>query len=856
MDLVKLQLSRPNLEYLDFLQEGWRLEHENVHDKSSNYTLKGVVYNEMKGAFSENSSIFGESLLNSILPSHTYGFVSGGSPLNIPSLTHQNLIDFHAKYYHPSNARIFAYGNLNLEKTLDYIDGEYLSTYSPIDNAYSRIPNESRWLEERKVHVVSRFDSLGSPIEKQNQIAIALLMADITDIYETFTLAILSELLIKGPNSPFYKNLIELNFSGGYNSTTGYESQVKDTFFAVGLQDLKVDEFSRFEEIFDSTVKEVIANGFQADHIESVLHNIELSLKHQSPSFGMKLLFNCTSLWNHDGDVVSSLEVSKLIAKLRKNLSENPRYLQGKMEQYFSDNKHKLTLTMSPDENYETNMKVAEKRILDSKVKDLTPELKEEIYNNGVALEKSQKAPIDNINLLPCLSLKDVEKHPDRYISNKTTVSGVETFQFPAQTNEISYLKCLFNGQTLTKDEILLIPLFCDVISDMGTKNYNYKDFDKLVTSKISGFSFKLHFAENVKDAKTFDLGVLMSAHCLDKNVVTLFDLCNELLNNFSITDVDRVKMLIENYLSNLSVGITGSGHMYAMQSAAGLVTDSAALKSKLSGIEHIDFMRRLVQSTSTEAIMEQLVTIGKKLFQQGNLKAGLNSGENQLVEFSQSFDKLVKSLPKSTQEASKINKSVHLLQPKCQHHVMNIPVNYCAKAFMTVPYSHPDHPKLKILAKFLSAKYFLPVVREQNGAYGAGANVGSDGIFRFFSYRDPHSVKTFEAFDNTYQWVKENSKELNDQSLFEAKLGVLQQLDAPIAPGSVGSDLFLHGLTQDQTQNYRKIVLDTTLEAVNGMVEKYFKEKPVNYGKCLLGPENEVLKNDSEKWEEVKTGA
>lgn len=190
----------------------------------------------MKGAFSENSSIFGESLLNNILPSHTYGYISGGHPLDIPKLTHQNLIDFHAKYYHPSNARIYAYGNLNLEKTLDYIDGEYLSTYKPIDNAYSRIPNEPRWAEDRKVHVVSRFDSMGSPIEKQNQIAIALLMADITDIYETFTLAILSELLIKGPNSPFYKNLIEPNFSGGYNSTTGYESQVKDTFFAVGLQ--------------------------------------------------------------------------------------------------------------------------------------------------------------------------------------------------------------------------------------------------------------------------------------------------------------------------------------------------------------------------------------------------------------------------------------------------------------------------------------------------------------------------------------------------------------------------------------------------------------------------------------------
>lgn len=161
---------KPNLKYLDFLQEGWRLEHSNLKDKNSEYVLKGVVYNEMKGAFSENSSIFSEELLNNILPDHTYGFVSGGNPLDIPKLTHKDLVEFHRKYYHPSNSRFFSYGTFNPEKSMSYVNENYLQHYEGIDDSYSRIPSQHRWQEPRHVHTSSRFDNMGAPFERQNQI--------------------------------------------------------------------------------------------------------------------------------------------------------------------------------------------------------------------------------------------------------------------------------------------------------------------------------------------------------------------------------------------------------------------------------------------------------------------------------------------------------------------------------------------------------------------------------------------------------------------------------------------------------------------------------------------------------------
>ncbi|XP_034477078.1 presequence protease, mitochondrial-like [Drosophila innubila] len=838
---------RPNLAHLDFLQEGWRLEHKDVQNRDSEIIIKGVVYNEMKGAFSENSQVFTQNLLNNMLPSHTYGYVSGGNPLEIPKLTHTDLVEFHRKYYHPSNARIFCYGSFDLEKTLAFVDKEYLSHHECIDNAYSCIPPQERWSQPRNVHIPSRLDCMGASFDRQNQIAIGLLMCDINDIQESFELNVLSEVMIRGPNSAFYKSLIEPNFSGGYNQSTGFSADCKDTYFVVGLQDLKVEDFKKFNELFDQTVHKTIEEGFESQHIKSVLHNLELSLKHQSPHFGNALLFNSTALWNHEGDVVSNLRVSEMIATLRQRLNDNKNYLQEKVKQYFTNNTHKLTLTMSPDELYEDNFKQAEAEMLKQKVSALDSKKLDLIYENGIKLETSQKST-ESSDILPCLSLTDVKEPPKLPKITMKSIQNVPTQLCKVPTNEITYLKCLFNITGLSREEVMLVPLFCNVINEMGTSNHDFREFDKLVLSKTAGIDFKLNFVENVKDAKTYRLGLMMTTHALDKNVTDMFCLSEELLLNFQLEDTSRLKMLIENYISNISVGIASSGHLYAMLSSAGLVTDAAQLKSLLSGVDHIDFMKKYVQQNSTENIRDMLKNIGTKVFSKSNMRAAINSSDAYQSTALEKYTKFVEKLPVLGEMKSDIK--LNMLEPSLQHYVMNIPVNYCAKTFFAVPYLHEDHPVLRVLAKLITAKYLLPVVREQNGAYGAGAKIGSDGIFSFFSYRDPHSTKTLKAFDKTYEWLQAESKKLDQQTLFEAKLGVLQQLDSPIAPGNIGIDYFLYDVSQEMFVKYRSRVLSVTVDELRTVIDKYFKEEPKNFGKCILGPANDKLEEDSNlKW-------
>ena len=294
---------------------------------------------------------------------------------------------------------------------------------------------------------------MGAAFEKQNQIAIGFLMTDITDTYETFLMSILAELLVKGPNSYFYKTLIEPNISGGYNQLTGFDSTIKDTMFVVGLQDLTVDDFDKVIKIFDQTIDQVIENGFEESHIQSVLHNIELQTKHQTTRFGLNLLFNLTPIWNHNGDLVKSLRISTLVNELKENLRRDPKYLQKKVEQYFKQNSHRLIVTMSPDKDYEKKFTEEENRILSEKVKNLNDADKERIFKEGLQLSEAQQS-VPNLEVLPCLKLSDIKNDIEKSQLDHVEIDNVKVQICTTDTNGVTYFKGLLDASNFTREQV------------------------------------------------------------------------------------------------------------------------------------------------------------------------------------------------------------------------------------------------------------------------------------------------------------------------------------------------------------------------------------------------------------------
>ncbi|XP_011297414.1 presequence protease, mitochondrial [Fopius arisanus] len=846
----------PRLRHLDFLQEGWRLEHSDLSSNSSPIIIKGVVYNEMKGVFNENQTIFAEKLLNSLLPSHTYGVCSGGLPLEIPNLTHDFLKDFHSKYYHPSSSKIFSYGNFPFEEHLKFMDENYLCARGKIDTSRSMVPTEKRWEALRREHIACKIDPMAPDASKQSSIAIGHVCNDIKDIQTSLELHILSELLLKGPTSAFYKGLIETNLGSGFGPFTGYDSQCRDALFVVSLQGVDPQDFQKIEKAFDKILEGVISEGFDKDHVEAVIHSIELRNKHQSSNFGMNLLFSVFPLWNHEGDIVESLRINKSLKKFKDKLQQDPKYLTNLAEKYLLKNNHRLILTMSPEEDYDQRIAEAEENLIKRKIEEQTPEELDKIFETGQVLREDQEKKED-LNILPTLKTEDLKADVDRYKLSDVAVSGIPLQVSIQPTNGVLYYRGILDTKDLSSELKELLPLFNDVVARMGTQVHDYRTFDRLCSLKSGGLGFSTHISEDKSKLNKFSEGIMMSSYCLMRNTSDMWKLWEELFNKGTLDDIKRFENLVKNSAVDLSCGIADSGHHYAMSSAAALVSSSAELKEKLAGLEFVSRMKKLSQLKDLSPVLEKIQEIRHVVMDKRRLRSAVNYSEDPdcpdvVGSLQRNFYDSLKSseLSKQIQNCSDADLTG---QVSGVHHVMPYNTNYTSKAVLTVPYGHPDYPALRILGKLISSVYLLPEVREKEGAYGSGASLSTEGVFMFFSYRDPNSTKTFDTFDRTCDFLK--TFDFKDNYLNEAKLGVFQQIDAPVAPGNRGLLRFTHGITEDDVQRQRILLKAVTKDDVVKVAEKYLGEgkETARVGRAIIGGINkELMERRSQNWRVV----
>jgi len=843
---------KPNLREMDFRQEGWRLEHADVNDKESPIIFKGVVFNEMKGVFNDNQAILAEYLLNTILPSHTYSVIAGGDPLVMPTLRYIDLINFHSKYYHPSNARFYSYGNFPLEDHLKFINDRYLFLSDRIEVASTMVPPEKRWEKPKKTSISCRPDPLLADPKRYGILAIAYLCNDITDIQTTFEMYVLSQLLLRGPNAILYKSLVETDASTSFGAVTGFDSQCKDTMFVMTLQGVKPKNFEKVETLFDVTVNEAMEGGFKSDHIEAILHGIELQMKHQTSNFGLNILFNLTSLWNHNGDLIQSLRINDAVQRFITRMKRDPKYLQKLIEIYFSKNNHKLTVTMLPDEKYDEKKMFAEQELLDSQLKNFSDEEKEQIFINGQLLLADQERE-DDVGVLPTLHIKDLKGEVEKFDLFHLEISGVPLQISVQPTNGIFYYRAIFNTHALPNELKQFLPIFNYVVSRMGTQNYDFRIFDHMMELRTGGLNFMNHIAEHKSNELAYEQGILIESYCLNRHANDMWKLWTELLNNVRLKDPWRFKTLIKMKAADLTDGISHAGHMYAMSSAASLISPTSRMKENLSGLQYIKRMKHIAQIRDFNPLLHNMEDIAHEILNKKHLRSVLNLSEkyeNDVLRDIQVFydslrGEMIKPYIISIDEIESPEKIEN-----GNHHVLPYTVNYCSKTILTVPYIHVDFAPLRILSKLITSIYLHPEIREKGGAYGGGAKLTRDGIFAFYSYRDPNSTRTFDIFDKTYNFLLEYP--LLERHLDEAKLGIFQLTDAPVPPSNRGLRTFTHGLTNEDFQRQRDELKAVTIEKLMYVAEKYLKpgQPDVKVGRSLIGPANiDITSRYAENW-------
>uniref|UniRef100_T1IPH2 Presequence protease, mitochondrial n=1 Tax=Strigamia maritima TaxID=126957 RepID=T1IPH2_STRMM len=826
----------PHLREIDFRQEGWRLENENINDPNSPLVVRGIVFNEMKGAFANSEDLFGQRLINNLLPTHTYANVSGGEPIKILDLTWDQLKHFHQTHYHPSNSRIYTYGNFPLNDHLQALS-EALSTFSPIQ-ASTEVPFEQRWTEPRKMEISCRVDPLLPNSEKNTTLAMSYLLGCTSDVQENATLQILSLLLTSEPNSPFYKSLLEPNIGANYSPYTGYLNHTREGMFSIGLQGVYPNDVEKVCGIIETTFDEVIKNGFHAKEIEAVLHNIELGNKLVTTNFGLDLAMCITPLWNHNANVTDMLKVNEIIRKFRENWSKNPQFLQDLVTKYFKNNPHRLTLVMKPESTYEQNESNQETEKLKEMTKKLNEEEKRNIHHFGLKLKAHQDEKED-ISCLPTLQLSDIKKEILMTDFEKYKIAQQPVYFSVQPTNGVNHFRGLFSIADLPANLRSLVPLFCNVATKMGAGDYDYKKLSQNIDLHTGGMNLFPNI-ENWNHLSYGELnqGIGLHSHCLDRNTMKMFELWNLIFNNATFNNVDRLSTLIQMETNKLVSGLPTTGSAYAVNCASSSLTKAASLKFHFSGMKYVTEMRKLAEKSDLTDVLSSLQLIADSVFVMHNCSFAMNSSSTSAKNV---LEELIYGLKSSTVHLKPSTLTIE--RPSRYHYVLPLPVNYIGKSILTVLMGHRDSANLAIAAEVMTNKFLHREIREKGGAYGGRAMYdNTSGIFSFYSYRDPNNLKTLDMFNEAVDWIIKGEFTLQDVD--EAKLSIFQRVDKPMSPGDRGSRMFFKGSSDDEFQEYRKRLFASSKDKIVEAAKKYLAD-PRKTGICILGPECSTIKND-----------
>ncbi|XP_050793328.1 presequence protease, mitochondrial-like [Gopherus flavomarginatus] len=737
----------------------------------------------------------------------------------------------------------FTYGNFPLEQHLKQIHEEALTKFHRIE-PNTAIPVQQLWDKPREHHVKCGSDSFATDPTKQTTISVSFLLTDITDTFETFTLNLLSSLLVGGPNSPFYKALLEANLGTDFSPDVGFNGCTREAYFSVGLQGIAEKDIETVKQIISRTIDEVIEKGFEEERIEALLHKIEIQMKHQSTSFGLALTSYIASCWNHEGDPVELLKIADKVTQFRQHLKENPTFLQEKVKQYFKDNPHRLTLSMSPDESYYEKQAKLEAEKLKQKVNALSEEEKKQTYEKGLELIALQSKPQDT-SCLPALKVSDIAPTIPFTELEMAFAADEIPVQYCAQpTNGMVYFRAVSSLNTLPEELKPYVPLFCSVITKMGCGALGYREQAQQMELKTGGMSVSPHIIPDDSHLDAYE------QHALNQSILLALQtiLCINLLNGPHFEEEEHFRVLVKMTAQELSNGIPDSGHLYASVRASKTLTPAGELQEMFIGMDQVKLIKRIAEMSDIKPVLRKLPRIKKYLLNSDNMRCSVNATPQQMSQASKEVENFLKGITRSKKERKPVRPHV-IEEPTfkpCQmktHFLLPFPVNYVGECIRTVPYTAPDYASLQILARLMTAKFLHREIREKGGAYGGGATLSHSGIFTFYSYRDPNSISTFSTFEKAAEWAQ--SGEFAQQDIDEAKLAVFAAVDAPIAPSDKGMNHFLTGISDEMKQRHREQLFAVSSDHLIDVANKYLAGGKSTRGLAVLGPENPHIAKD-----------
>ena len=803
----------PNLDELDFLQEGHRLEFSESNNLDSDLEIKGVVFNEMKGAMSSISSQLWHGLSRHLYNSTTYKHNSGGDPENIIDLTHDYLVDFHKKHYHPSNATFFTFGNVNPAEIQEFINKNVLENFEPSDEIIG-VKNEDRISEPK---TITEYYNPMPEDEDNHHVVLSWLLGESHNPVELLESYLVSNILLDNSASPLRKTLENTKLGKSLSPLTGLEADHKELVFAAGLEGVGSNKQIEVEKLILDCLKDVVSKGISEELVQSSLHQLEIKQREITGSgmpYGLQIMLSCLPACIHNDDPLKVLDLDSSFDLIKESLKKE-RYIEQLIEDKIINNQHRINYCLAPDINFNSKKEKKIQEKISEKSKNLSANDKKRIIELAKNL-KARQEKSDNPEILPKVTKEDIPKSRE-YAKSQSFEDDNKNFYYKVGTNGITYHSIILPCDPLTQDEFKIASLFTNTLTDVGIGDKSYEDIQKIQSAVTGGISASFTLIPN-ENQSAHSLGLKITSKSLEENENKMQDLMIDTAKNSNFSDKNRIKDMLNFISSDNEKSLIQNGHVLSMSNAAAQINNISSTNDFASGLNFITNTNSLSKNIEKDSNLDQYIEI-------------LNSIKNKICPIpSYSFTASSLNLDQSQINFSFDNQDNGFnvqnyfdIQQESIGWITGAQVTYCAEAFPTVDFFHDDAPVLSVLGAVLRNGYLHSAIREKGGAYGSGAMQDSNNrVFKFFSYRDPRCSETFEEFKKSREWSLKN---ISQEQLDEGILGIISSIDKPLSPfGEAMSDFSMNLDKKDLEARLRirSLVKNCTLDDLINVSQKY----------------------------------
>lgn len=850
MDVYLDAVFNPNITKYEeiFKQEGWHYE---LTGKDDELKINGVVYNEMKGAYSSPDEVLSSQIYRSLFPDNTYSKDSGGNPEYIPKLTYEAYLDFYHKYYHPSNSYIYLYGDMDVVERLEWLDKEYLSLYD-YKKVNSEINKQPAFDEIKNVEAQYSI-TMDDSQENKTYLSYNRVVGDSLDemLYQAFD--VLDYALVSSPGAPVKQALIDAGI--GDDVYGSYDAGILQPVFSFVAKNANASQADEFESIIESTLKEVVKTGINKEALLAGINSSEFKFREADfGQFPKGLLFglNCLDSWLFDDmKPFIHLECLGTFAKLRKAVDTD--YFEKLIQEYLLDNTHGSSVTVKPKRGLGNEREEALAKELSDYKASLSDEEIKKLIEDTEHLKKYQEEPSSDEDLrkLPMLTRADMKKNAMPFSNIEDELLDVKVVRHDIESNGIDYISFLFDAGDFAQSELGYLGFFTNALGLVSTEKYSYTDLANATNIYTGGISTGTASHPDIKDRNNFVFKFEVKLKVLEKNLDKALELMEQMLLTSDFTDTKRLGELVAQIKARLQANLSSLGHLVAAMRSMSSFSRYALYQDELKGVAFYRSICRIEKelSESPKSVSDKLAAIAKKLFARNRMLISFTGNNEAYGNAKPSLEKVIAGFNKMSAVGNQAE--VHFNTAK-EAFIDASQIQYVAKTGDFICEGYEYTGALRLLRIILSYDYLWINVRVKGGAYGCMNTFLRSGESYFVSYRDPNLSDTLDVYDRIPEYIKSFSPDERDMTKYI--IGTFSALDTPMNPEAKGSrslSAYLEGITYEQIQKERNEILNAQPEDIRrlaDLVEAVLKKDSI----CVIGNEN-MIKESAGLFENVE---